>query len=312
MSANLPPVLSEMVPLKLFRPEAATPAAAAGTWLLGGDLPVTRMGYGAMQLAGPRVFGPPRDPDKARSALRRAIELGVTHIDTSDYYGPYVTNELLHDELSPYPADLVFATKVGARRDERGGWPDWLDADGLKQAVHENLEHLGIDRMDVVNLRVGGFQDPSAGSVAEPFEVLAGLREEGLIRHLGVSNVNAAQLDEALAIAPVACVQNMYNIWSRGDDELVDRCTEQMIAYVPFFPLGSAFQPTPSMDAVDRVAAKHDATEHQVALAWLLHRSPAILVIPGSADPAHVEENVAAAALRLDLDDLSALETATG
>ncbi|HEV7657988.1 MAG TPA: oxidoreductase [Mycobacteriales bacterium] len=291
---------------------ATTPAAAAGTWLLGGDLPVTRMGYGAMQLAGKGVFGPPEDPDRARAALRKAVELGVTHIDTSDFYGPYVTNEILRDTLSPYGDELVFVTKVGARRDEQGNWLHWLDPAGLRQAVEENLEHLGLDRMDVVNLRVGETDGAAQGSIAAGFEALAGLREEGLIRHLGVSNVTAAQLDEALAIAPVACVQNMFNVWSRNDDALVDRCNEQMIAYVPYFPLGSAFQPMGSTERLDGVAAKHGVSVHQVALAWLLHRSPAILVIPGSGDPAHVEDNVAAAALRLDLDDLAALEGTAG
>jgi pyridoxine 4-dehydrogenase len=291
---------------------ATTPAAAAGTWLLGGDLPVNRMGYGAMQLAGTGVFGPPADPDKARAALRRAVELGVDHIDTSDYYGPYVTNEILREVLHPYPDELVLVTKVGARRDENGRWHPWLDADGLKQAVHENLEHLGVDRMDVVNLRLGAEDGPADTPLGEHFEVLAGLREEGLIRHLGLSNVTAGQLDEALAIAPVVCIQNRFNIWSREDDELVDRCNEQMIAYVPFFPLGSAFEPMGPTGALDGVAAKHEVSVHQVALAWLLHRSPAILVIPGSADPAHVEDNVAAAALRLDLDDLTGLEAAAG
>jgi pyridoxine 4-dehydrogenase len=276
-------------------------ALDAGTAQLG-DFTVPRMGYGTMQLAGPRVFGPPADRGRAERALRTAVELGVRHLDTSDYYGPYVVNELIRETLHPYPADLVIVTKVGARRDETGGWLPALGAGDLRRAVEENLAHLGVDRIDVVNLRMIGSDVP----IEEPFAVLAGLREEGLIRHLGVSNVDAAQLAQAQAVAPVVCVQNMYNVADRGDDALVDSCAEQDIAYVPYFPLGSAFRPFEAA-GLEAVAKRHEVSVHRVALAWLLQRSPAILVIPGSGDPDHVTDNVAAAALTLSPDDLTEL-----
>jgi pyridoxine 4-dehydrogenase len=279
-----------------------TTAAAAGTWTLGGDLEVNRMGYGAMQLAGPGVFGPPADRDRAAGALRTAVELGVNHIDTSDYYGPHVVNELIRDTLAPYPDGLVLVTKIGARRDATGQWLVAMAPDEIRAAVRDNLARLGVDRLDVVNLRMM----EKGASVAEPFGVLAEAREQGLIRHLGVSNVDAGQLAEAQRIAPVACVQNQYNVTDRADDELLDACAEQGIAFVPFFPLGSAFQPFDT-SRLDPVAARHGVTARQLALAWLLHRSPNVLVIPGSGDPAHVRDNVAAAALSLTEDDLAEL-----
>ena len=284
-----------------------TPAAAAGTWALGGDLTVPRMGYGTMQLAGRNAFGPHPDPDRAVRALRRALELGVTHLDTSDYYGPHLVNELLRRTLAPYPAGLVVVTKVGGRRDDRGRWLTALAPDELRSAVHDNLRRLGTDRLDVVNLRLATPEEP----LTEQFTALAELREQGLIRHLGLSNANAERLAEARRIAPVVCVQNMYNLASRDDDPLLDRCAADGVAYVPFFPLGGNGRP-PAHPALAAVAARHGASAQQVGLAWLLHRSPAVLVIPGSSDPAHVEENVAAAALALTDADLAELEDVGG
>jgi len=286
-------------------------AAASGDWLLGGDLPIRRMGYGAMQLAGPGVFGPPRDPDAAVAVLRRAVELGVNHIDTSDFYGPYVVNELINKALRPYPDDLVLVTKVGAVRDEQGGWIPATRPEQLRKAVHENLDHLGVDVLDLVNLRLGGQEGPVEGSLAEQFGELAGLREQGLIRHLGVSNVTLAQLAEAQTIAPVAQVQNYYNIVYRPDASMVDTTAEQGIAYVPFFPLGGAFQPMDT-SAIAPVAARHDATPAQVALAWLLARSPSILLIPGTSSIGHLEQNLAAGELRLTEQDLAELDNLGG
>ena len=212
-----------------------------------GDLEVPRVGYGAMQLAGPGVFGPPRDRDAALAVLRAAVDLGIRHIDTSDYYGPYVTNEIIREALAPYPDDLHLVTKVGALRDAKGGWPHARTPAELRDAVHDNLKRLGLDVLDVVNLRLGGFDAPEPGSLAEPFGALAELREQGLIRHLGLSTVTAEQLAEAQAIAPVVCIQNLYNLARRGDDELVDSTARQGIAFVPYFPLGgfSRCSPTP-------------------------------------------------------------------
>ncbi|HET9137861.1 oxidoreductase [Actinophytocola sp.] len=280
-----------------------------GHWDLGGDLRVGRIGYGAMQLAGPGVFGPPADKNAAVEVLRRAVELGVNHIDTSDYYGPYVVNELIRTALHPYPDDLVIVTKVGARRDDTGAWLPARSPAELRQAVHDNLDRLGLDRLDVVNLRLmpSTGMAPGEGSLAEPFTALAELREQGLIRHLGISNVTGAQLAEATSIAPVACVQNLYNLNLRQDDELVDTCAGQGIAFVPFFPLGG-FQPL-ELGAAERVAARHGATARQVALAWLLHRSPAILIIPGTSSVRHLEENLAAGRIELRDADLGELDT---
>jgi aryl-alcohol dehydrogenase-like predicted oxidoreductase len=264
------------------------------------------MGYGAMQLAGPHVFGPPTDRDAAVAVLREAVALGITHIDTSDYYGPYVTNEIIREALHPYPEDLHIVTKVGARRDEQGGWPSALSPDELRQAVHDNLERLGLDALDVVNLRVGGFQRPEPGSIAEPFGVLAELREQGLIRHLGVSTVSAEQVAEAQSIAPVACVQNFYNLANREDDALIDDLAGQGIAYVPYFPLGG-FTPLQS-GTLDRVAERLGAAPMAVALAWLLQRSANVLLIPGTSSVAHLRENVAGAGLELSAEDLAELD----
>jgi len=277
-----------------------------GTFVMAEDLTVTRMGYGAMQLAGPHVFGPPADRDAAVAVLRTAVELGITHIDTSDYYGPYVTNEIINEALHPYPDELRLVTKVGALRDAEGGWPQALAPEQLRQAVHDNLSHLGLDVLDVVNLRVGGFERPEQGSIAEPFTVLAQLREEGLIRHLGLSTVSAEQLAEAQSIAPVVCVQNRYNIARREDDDLIDSLARQGIAYVPYFPLGG-FTPLQS-GTLEAVAVRLDATPLSVALAWLLQRSDNILLIPGTSSVAHLRENVAAAALALPEDELAELD----
>jgi pyridoxine 4-dehydrogenase len=280
-----------------------------GTFSLG-DLEVGRVGYGAMQLAGPGVFGPPKDRDAAIAVLREAVDLGVNHLDTSDYYGPHVTNELIREALAPYPDDLHIVTKVGARRDENGGWPPARTPDELRAQVHDNLRRLGLDVLDVVNLRVGGFEVAEPGSIAPQFEALAELREQGLIRHLGLSTVNADQLAEAQTIAPVVCVQNMYNIARRADDDLVELTARQEIAYVPYFPLGG-FSPLQS-DALHAVAGRLGAGPLAVALGWLLHRSPNILLIPGTSSVAHLRENVAAAGLELPADALARLDAIGG
>ncbi|PPK68346.1 oxidoreductase [Actinokineospora auranticolor] len=266
-----------------------------------GAAEVGRIGYGAMQLAGPGVFGPPRDRDAAIAVLRRAVELGVDHIDTSDYYGPYVVNELIATALRPYPDDLVIVTKVGARRDDAGAWLPALSADELRSAVHDNLTRLGVDRLDVVNLRL---MDDT--SLEEPLTALAELRAQGLVAELGVSNVTSAQLAQARGIAPIACVQNMYNVTARGDDALVDETARLGIAYVPFFPLGG-FEPFQA-DVLDAVAARHGATDRQVALAWLLRRSPNILLIPGTSSVAHLEQNLTVTDLELTETDVAELD----
>ena len=277
-----------------------------GTFTMGGDLTVTRMGYGAMQLAGPRVFGPPADRDAAVAVLREAIELGITHIDTSGYYGPRVTNQIIREALYPYPEDLRIVTKVGAERDANGGWLEALAPEQLRAQVEENLRDLGLDAMDVVNLRNPGQRGPQPGSIAGPFTALAELRQEGLIGHLGVSNVTAGQVAEAQSIAPVACVQNHYNLANRGDDDLIGSLAAQGIAYVPFFPLGG-FTPLQS-GTLDAVAERLGAARMTVALAWLLHQSPNILLIPGTSSVAHLRENVAAADLALPADALAELD----
>jgi pyridoxine 4-dehydrogenase len=280
-----------------------------GTYELG-DLEVTRVGYGAMQLAGPHVFGPPEDRAEAVAVLREAVELGINHIDTSDYYGPHVTNEIIREALSPYPDNLHLVTKVGARRDAEGGWPEARSPEELKQQVHDNLERLGLDAMDVVNIRMGGFQDPEPGSVAAQVEALAELREQGLVRHIGLSTVNADQVAEAQSIVPIACVQNMYNVAHRHDDELIASLAGQGIAYVPYFPLGG-FTPLQS-ETLDTVAARLDATPMSVALAWLLQRSPNILLIPGTSSRTHLRENVAGAGLELPADAVAGLDSLAG
>ncbi|WP_036553930.1 aldo/keto reductase family oxidoreductase [Nocardiopsis sp. CNT312] len=276
-----------------------------GTWTLG-DLPVSRFGYGAMQLAGPGVMGPPADRDAALAVLREARDLGITHIDTAGVYGPRVTNRLIREALHPYPEALHVATKVGAERDERGGWPPAREPEDLRRAVHENLEDLGLDALDLVNLRLGDAQGPQPGSLAKPLEVLVGLREEGLVRNLGVSNATAEQVAEARSIAPIVCVQNMYNLAHRQDDGMIDELAEQGIAYVPFFPLGG-FSPLQS-EALSAVAARLEATPMSVALAWLLQRSPNILLIAGTSSVAHLRENAAGAGLRLCAEDLAELD----
>jgi pyridoxine 4-dehydrogenase len=279
---------------------------AGGNLTLADDLTLTRMGYGAMQLAGPGVWGPPRDREQAIAVLREAVERGVTHIDTSDFYGPHTVNEVIREALHPYPDTLRIVTKVGARRAPDRSWPAALSPSELTAAVHDNLRNLGVDVLDVVNLRVGAAEGPTSGSIAEPFTVLADLRQQGLIRHLGVSGVNAEQLTEVQSIAPVVCVQNLYNLANRQDDKLVDRCAEEGIAYVPFFPLGG-FTPLQS-GVLDSVAARLDASPLQVALAWLLRRSPTILLIPGTSSVAHLRENIAAAALELPADAITELD----
>jgi pyridoxine 4-dehydrogenase len=266
-----------------------------------GDLPVSRVGFGAMQLAGPGVFGPPADRDEAVAVLREAVALGVTHIDTADFYGPFVTNEIIRDALAPYPADVHIVTKVGVVRSDTGAWLPARTPAQLREQVHSNLRTLKLDVLDVVNLRVGGGDDNHSavpGSVAEQFGALAELRAEGLIRHLGVSTVDADQLAEARAIAPVVCVQNFYNIARREDDPLVELTARLGIAYVPYFPLGG-FSPLQS-DTLGSVAARLGASPQAVALAWLLKRSPNMLVIPGTSSVAHLRENVASASLELD------------
>ena len=275
-------------------------ALPGGTYQLG-DLPVSRVGLGAMQLAGPGVFGPPADRGQAVAVLREAVGLGVTHIDTADFYGPFVTNEIIREALAPYPADVHIVTKVGAVRDDAGGWVQQQTAAALREQVHSNLRNLKLDALDVVNLRVGGGSDghsPVPGSIAERFAVLAGLRDQGLIRHLGLSTVDADQLAEAQAIAPVVCVQNFYNLARRDDDALVELTARQGIAYVPYFPLGG-FTPLQS-DVLGSVAARLGASQQAVALAWLLRRSPNMLVIPGTSSVAHLRENVASGSLSLD------------
>ena len=281
-----------------------------GTFSMAEDLTVTRVGYGAMQLAGPHVFGPPADHEGAVAVLREAVALGITHIDTSDYYGPHVTNRIIAEALSPYPDDLRIVTKVGARRDDRGGWLPALSRDELRRAVHDNLANLRLDALDAVNLRVGGMDSPEPGSIAEPFSALAEMQQEGLIRHLGVSTVSAEQVAEAQSIAPVVCVQNFYNVANRRDDALIDALADQGIAYVPYFPLGG-FTPLQS-EALESVAARRGATPMAVALAWLMQRSPNILLIPGTSSVAHLHENVAGAGLALSEEDLAELDGIAG
>jgi pyridoxine 4-dehydrogenase len=276
-----------------------------GTFTLADDLAVTRMGYGAMQLAGPHVFGPPADRDAAVAVLRESVRLGITHIDTSDFYGPYVTNQIIKEALHPYPDDLHIVTKVGSLRDAEGNWPQALAPEQLRQAVYDNLDHLGLAALDVVNLRVGGFDSPTPGSISEPFTVLAQLQQEGLIKHLGLSTVSAEQIAEAQSIAPIVCVQNFYNLAHRVDDDLVDSLAAQGIAYVPYFPLGG-FSPLQS-EELNAAATRLDATPMAVGLAWLLQRSPNIMLIPGTSSVAHLRENVTGATLTLPEDELAKL-----
>ena len=283
-----------------------TDLTAAGTWRLG-DRTVNRMGYGAMQLAGPGVFGPPKDRAAALAVLREAVAAGVNHIDTSDYYGPFVTNEIIAEALAPYPAGLTIVTKVGAKRGDDGAWIHDLDPAGLGRQVEDNLRRLRLDAMEVVNLRLPGeMLKPAEGSLEAPFSAMAELQRRGLVRHLGLSNATSAQVREARAIAPVACVQNLYNLVSRDDDALIDELAAAGIAYVPFFPLGG-FAPLQSQ-ALSAVAERLGATAMQVALAWLLRRAPNILLIPGTSSVAHLRENLAAAELDLSAETMAELE----
>jgi len=277
----------------------------------GTTLTVQRIGYGAMQLAGPGVWGPPRDPEAAVAVLRAAVEAGVTHIDTSDFYGPHVTNELIRRALHPYPAGLVLVTKLGARRLPDQSWQPALSPAELAEGVHDNLRHLGLDALDIVNYRsMFSVHGPQEGSIAEQVGALAELRRQGLIRHIGVSNVTAAQLAEAQAITPIVCVQNHYNLVQRQDDALIDDLARQGIPYVPFFPLGG-FTPLQSTILSD-LAARLDRTPMQVALAWLLHRSPNLLLIPGTSSLAHLQENLAAGQLVLTPGHLAELDGLAG
>ena len=273
----------------------------------GTSMTVHRMGYGAMQLAGPNVFGPPRDPDAAVALLREAIAAGVNHIDTSDFYGPHDTNEIIRHALHPYPEELVIVTKLGARRGSDKSWIPALSHQELIDGAQDNLRNLGIDVLDVVNLRVGGLEAPSEGSIAEPLAALVELKRQGLIRHIGLSNVSPTQLAEAQKLTEIVCVQNFYNVAHRNDDAFIDSLTLQGIAYVPFFPLGG-FSPLQS-SVLDAVAARLHATPMQVALAWLLHRAPNILLIPGTASPAHLRENLAAADLKLPEEAINQLNS---
>jgi aryl-alcohol dehydrogenase-like predicted oxidoreductase len=276
--------------------------------LRGTSMTLRRMGYGAMQLAGPEVWGPPADVNAAVAVLQEAVASGVNHIDTSDYYGPHVTNQIIKQALHPYPQGLVIITKLGARRGEDKSWIPALSRQELIDGVHDNLRNLGVDQLDVVNLRVGGFLEPSDGSIEEPLTVLAELKQQGLIHHLGLSNVSPAQLAESQAITEIVCVQNFYNVARRADDGFIDALVRQGIAYVPFFPLGG-FTPLQS-SALDATAVSLKATPMQVALAWLLQRSPNILLIPGTSSVKHLRENLSAATLQVppkviaDLDSI--------
>jgi aryl-alcohol dehydrogenase-like predicted oxidoreductase len=281
-------------------------SSLGGNLTLADDLTISRMGYGAMQLAGPGVFGPPKDRDQALAVLRAAVDLGITHIDTSDFYGPFVVNEIIKEALHPYPKDLRIVTKVGARRGDDASWKPSVEPADLKAQVHENLQHLGLDALDVVNLRLPSVETTSDESIAEKFGALAELRQEGLIRHLGLSGASSVQLTEAQTIAPVVTVQNLYNLANRGDDDLVERCARENIAYAAFFPLGG-YNPL-QHDTLTDIAARLEATPQQVALAWLLQRSATTVLIPGTSSVAHLHENVAAADLKLPADVVTELD----
>jgi pyridoxine 4-dehydrogenase len=273
----------------------------------GASMTVNRMGYGAMQLAGPHVWGPPRDVEAAVAVLREAIESGVDHIDTSDFYGPHVTNQIIKKALHPYPDGLIIVTKIGARRGDDKSWIPALSRQELINGIHDNLKNLSLDKLDAVNLRVGGIMGPSEGSIAEPLTVLAELKQQGLIRHLGLSNVSPQQLAEAQTITEIVCVQNLYNAAHRSDDVFIEDLAAQGIAYVPFFPLGG-FTPLQSA-TLDTVAESLESTPMQVALAWLLHRSPNILLIPGTSSVEHLRENLKAATLQLPPEAIAQLDT---
>jgi aryl-alcohol dehydrogenase-like predicted oxidoreductase len=282
-----------------------TDLGKAGNFRLG-DRDVNRMGYGAMQLAGPGIFGPPKDRDQAIAVLREAVASGVNHIDTSDFYGPHIVNEIIREALSPYPNDLVLVTKLGARRGDDASWIPWNNPDELAQGLRDNIRNLGVEAMEIANLRImGSVHAPSEASIADQVEAMAELKRQGLVRHVGLSNVTRSQVEEAQSITPVVCVQNHYNLVHRDDDELIDWLAEQGIAYVPFFPLGG-FSPLQS-DELSGTAAELGATPMQVALAWLLQRSPNILLIPGTSSLAHLRENLAAAELDLSEEVLEHL-----
>jgi pyridoxine 4-dehydrogenase len=279
---------------------------AAGAFPLG-DRVVKRLGYGAMQLAGPGVFGPPNDHDTAIAVLREAVASGVNHIDTSDYYGPHVTNKLIREALQPYPDDLVIVTKIGARRGPDASWNPAMSPDDLKSAVEDNLRNLRLDVLEVVNLRImGSVHGPAEGPIEAPLTILADLQRQGLVRHIGLSNVTSNQIEEGRRICDIVCVQNMYNVAHREDDALIDELARAGIAYVPFFPLGG-FTPLQSTE-LSEVATRLSATPMQVALAWLLQRAPNILLIPGTSSLEHLRENMAAASLKLPGDALAALD----
>ena len=283
-----------------------TNLSAAGTFVLG-NRRVKRIGYGAMQLAGPGVFGPPRDRDEALAVLRAAIDAGVDHIDTSDYYGPFVTNALIREALHPYPADLVLVTKIGARRDAQGAWMPAMSPAELENAVQDNLGRLGLDTLPVVNLRImGNGHGPSEGSIETPLRVLVRLQQAGLVEHIGLSNVTEAQIAEARGIADVVCIQNLYNLAHRGDDAMIHALAQDGIAYVPFFPLGG-FAPLQSAQ-LSAVAGRLGVTPLQVALAWLLQRAPNILLIPGTSSRAHLAQNLAVAEIALSAADVAELD----
>ncbi len=286
-------------------------AKLAGRFTFPGTaLSVHRMGYGAMQLAGPGVFGPPRDPEAAVALLREAIASGVNHIDTSDFYGPHVTNEIIRKALHPYPDDLVIVTKVGARRGADKSWIPALSAKELASAIEDNCRNLGVEQLQIVNLRVGGVTGPSTESIEAPLTALAELQRKGLIRHLGLSNVSPEQLAEGQKLAPIVCVQNLYNVAHRTDDAMIDDLARQGIAYVPFFPLGG-FTPLQST-VLNEVAESMDATPMQAALAWLLHRSPNMLLIPGTSSVTHLRENLKAASLNASAEALAKLDSIGG
>ncbi|MGA8937563.1 MAG: aldo/keto reductase family oxidoreductase [Acidobacteriaceae bacterium] len=291
---------------------AKTNEALGGEFTFAGtELTVRRMGYGAMQLAGQdgekRVWGPPRDVAGAIAVLRAAVEAGVNHIDTSDFYGPHVTNQIIKEALHPYSDDLVIVTKVGARRGSDGSWPHARSRQEIIDAVHDNLRNLGLDVIDVVNLRLGGFSGPEDEPFEEPLTALVELKEQGLVRHIGLSTVSAEQLKTAQAITEIVCIQNFYNLAQRGDDGFIDTLAAQGIAYVPYFPLGG-FSPLQSSE-LDEIAKRLEATPMQVALAWLLHRAPNVLLIPGTSSVGHLRENLAAAKLRLSEETLAELES---
>ena len=278
--------------------------------LPGTALTVNRMGYGAMQLAGPHVFGPPKDRAAAIAVLREAVAAGVNHIDTSDFYGPHVTNQIIKEALHPYPKGLTIVTKLGARRTDDASWLPALSKQDLTDGLHDNLRNLGLDAMEVVNLRVGGMAEPDQSSLEEPLTALADLKRQGLIRHIGLSNVSAKQFAEGQKITEIACVQNFYNVAKRSDDSFVDSLAKQAIPYVPFFPLGG-FSPLQSGE-LDQVADALKVTPMQVALAWLLHRSPNILLIPGTSSVVHLRENLQAASLQLNAETLAKLNSIGG